>query len=70
MMRAMMEIVSLYWILGASAVMIFIAFVYWATKPDRCPECGEIMKHRRTFANGKTVDYMVCPKCGTTFIDV
>lgn len=63
-----METFSLYWIWGTLAIIIFIAFVYWATKPDRCPECGEIMKHRRTLVNGQTVDYMVCPKCGKTKI--
>lgn len=57
-----METISIEMIWAIASLVIFCGWIYWITKPDRCPKCGETMI--TYYTNKDTHTYKECPKCG------
>lgn len=58
-----METINIWLIIGISLFCCFVGALYWLTKPDKCPFCGETMKYFTQNIKGKERYFMRCPKC-------
>ena len=54
-----METINIWLAIGIAVFCMCVGALYWLTKPDKCPKCGETMLYRLD----KEKYYMYCPKC-------